>query len=54
MKLPLDYKIITDCTSIFAEVELSDKISEKMKLEIIGDKENNIIRKYEQYERSEC
>ena len=42
-KLSLKYQILTDFTSLFAEVELSEKITEQMKKEIIGDKENNII-----------
>jgi len=46
IKLALKYQILTDDTSLFAEVELSDKISEEMKLKIIGDKENNVIKKY--------
>ena len=47
IKLALKYQILTDFTSLFAEVELSEKISEKMKLKIIGDKENNIIKIYQ-------
>ena len=42
-KLSLKYQILTDFTSLFAEVELSEKITEEMKKEIIGDKESNII-----------
>ena len=45
LKLALKYQIFTKETSLFAEVELSNKISEKMKLEILGDKENNIFKK---------
>ena len=47
IKLALKYQILTDYTSLFAEVELSEKISEEMKLKIIGDKENNIIKRYQ-------
>ena len=46
IKLSLKYQILTADTSLFAEVELSDKISEEMKIKIIGDKENNVIKKY--------
>ena len=42
----MKYQILTDYTSLFAEVDLEEKISEEMKLKIIGDKENNIIKKY--------
>ena len=35
-KLAIKYQILTDYTSLFAEVELSDKITEEMKKEIIG------------------
>ena len=35
-KLALKYQILTDYTSLFAEVELSDKITEEMKKETIG------------------
>ena len=48
LKLALKYQIFTKETSLFAEVELSNKISEKMKLEILGDKENNIFKKVRQ------
>ena len=59
LKLALKYQIFTKDTSLFAEVELSDKISEEMKLKIIGDKENNVIkqirkRNYEDYECNNC
>ena len=42
-KLALKYQIFTDYTSLFAEVELSEKISEEMKKQIIGDEEHNVI-----------
>ena len=45
IKLALKYQIFTDYTSLFAEVELSHKITEEMKKEIIGDEENNVITK---------
>ena len=45
IKLSLKYQILTKYTSLFAEVELSDKITEEMKTKIIGDKNKNIIRK---------
>ena len=44
IKLALKYQIFTEKTSLFAEVELSEKINEEMKKEILGDKENNQIK----------
>ena len=44
IKLALKYQIFTEGTSLFAEVELSEKISEEMKTKIIGDKKNNVIK----------
>ena len=44
IKLALKYQVFTKNTSLFAEIELSDKITEEMKKEIIGNKENNGIR----------
>ena len=35
--------MFTEDTSLFAEIEFSNKITEKMKLEILGNKKNNII-----------
>ena len=55
--LSLKYQILNEETSLFAEIELSDKITEKMKLEIIGNKENHILikkRKERYYESSSC
>ena len=49
VKLSLTYQILTKNTSLFAEVELSEKITEEMKLKIIGDKENNVIKKLKKY-----
>ena len=43
IKLALKYQIFTEYTSLFAEINLTEKISEDMKLKIIGDKKNNII-----------
>ena len=45
LKLALKYQIFMENTSLFAEVELSEKISEEMKLKIIGDKDNNVIKR---------
>ena len=42
-KLALKYQIFSKYTSLFAEIELSEKINEEMKQKIIGDKENNQI-----------
>ena len=39
-ELSLKYQILTEYTSLFAEVELSDKISDELKTKIIGDKKN--------------
>ena len=46
IKLALKYQIFTKNTSLFAEVSFTEKITEEMKLKIIGDKENNVIKKY--------
>ena len=43
IKLALKYQTFTEYTSLFAEINLSEKISENMKLKIIGDKKNNIV-----------
>ena len=43
IKLALKYQILTNDTSLFAEVELSEKVSEDLKTKIIGDKKNNRI-----------
>ena len=56
LNLALKYQIFTDNTSLFAQVELSDKINEEMKLQIIGNKENNVIkevRKERYYEKED-
>jgi hypothetical protein len=45
IKLALQYQILSKYTSLYAELDFSEKVSEKMKLIIIGDDENNIIRK---------
>ena len=44
LKLALKYQIFTKNTSLFAEVELSEKITKEMKTKIIGDKKNNVIK----------
>ena len=46
----LKYQIFFKNTSLYAELELSKKIEEKMKLKIIGDKENNVIEIYKKKE----
>ena len=38
--LSLKYQILTEYTSLFAEIELSNKISKKLKAKIIGGKKN--------------
>ena len=45
IKLAIKYQIFTEYTSLFAEIELSEKITKEMKLQIIGDMENNVIKK---------
>ena len=45
-KLALKYQILIENTSLFAELELSEKVSDEMKKQILGDKENNQIKKY--------
>ena len=52
-KLALKYQIFTENTSLFAEVELSNKISQEMKKEIIGDEKHNIIDLNEFYPKIE-
>ena len=42
-KLAIKYQIFNNYTSLFAEVELSEKVTEEMKKEIIGNEENNVI-----------
>ena len=58
LKLALKYQIFMNNTSLFAEVKLSESITEEMKLKILGDKENNIIPKirpkYEVREKCCC
>jgi len=39
----LKYQIFYKNTSLYAELEISDKIEEQLKLKIIGNKENNVI-----------
>ena len=45
IKKALKYQIFMKETSLFAEIEFSEKITEDMKLKIIGDKQNNVIKK---------
>ena len=45
ISLGLKYQILSENTSLFAEIELDEKINEKIKKEIIGDKENKIVKK---------
>ena len=62
IKLALKYQIFIKNTSLFAEINFSEKITEEMKLKIIGKKEDNIIpilRREERYleigrEREAC
>ena len=43
IQLALKYQILKKNTSLFAEIELSEKVSKEMKSKIIGDKKNNRI-----------
>ena len=43
-ELALKYQIFIKNTSLFAEIQLSDKVTGKMKEEILGNKENNQIK----------
>ena len=43
IKLALKYQILMKDTSLFSEINFSEKITEEMKLKIIGKKEDNII-----------
>ena len=43
LNLALKYQIFMKDTSLFAEISFSEKITEEMKLKIIGKKEDNII-----------
>ena len=45
IKLALKYQILSNYTSLYTEFEFSEKVSEEMKLIIIGDDKINIIRK---------
>lgn len=39
----LKYQILAENTTLFAEIELSNQITEEMKLKILGDEKNNVI-----------
>ena len=45
IQLALKYQLLINGTSLFAEVELEEKITEEMKSKIMGNKEINIIKK---------
>ena len=53
MKLYLKYQIFYENTSLYAEIELDEKINAKMKKQIIGDKENKIIKRQKKEEKKE-
>ena len=42
----LKYQILAENTTLFAEIELSNQITEEMKLKILGDQKNNIMEIY--------
>ena len=46
----LKYQIFYENTSIYADLELSDKIQDKLKLKLIGNKENNVIKLFRKKE----
>ena len=54
IKLALKYQIFMKNTSLFAEVNLSESITEEMKSKIIGNKENNTIPKLRPNIEEEC
>ena len=45
IKLAIKYQIFIEGTSLFAEIELDEKISSEMKLKILGEKDQNLILK---------
>ena len=51
--IALKYQILRKNTSLFAEIELSNKVTEKMKEEITGSKENIEIKKLKEMRRME-
>ena len=53
IKLALKYQIFTNYTSLFAKVELSEKITEGMKQEIIGDEKTYRLIKRKESNESE-
>ena len=50
LKNALKYQILYEETSLFANLELSNQIQEELKLKIIGNKENNIVKKFQKKE----
>ena len=46
----LKYQILYENTSLYANLELSDKIQEQLKLKLIGSKENNTIKIFKKKE----
>ena len=50
LKNALKYQILYEKTSLFADLELSNQIQEELKLKIIGNKENNKIKKFQKKE----
>ena len=44
--LALKYQLLTKNTALFAEIELSDKIEDEMKIKILGNKNNKNIRNF--------
>jgi hypothetical protein len=43
--LAIKYQIFIEGTSLFAEIELDEKIPSEMKLKILGEKDQNLILK---------
>ena len=42
----LKYQLLSENTALFAEIELSNKITEELKLKILGDEKNNVMEIY--------
>ena len=42
----LKYQILDESTTLFAEIELSNQITEEMKLKILGEEKNNVMEIY--------
>ena len=52
IKMALKYQILTNNTSLFAVVELNEKIQEELKTEILGEKSANVVFKEKPKEKN--